>query len=142
MDDSLGCVARVRLHARVLALQVVRRARGPDALLLLTDHPTPRIVYVVPAAPFEVEAEHVWDLATPGRAAAEYGLGLAVEAPSVDGAPGRWVLAHVYPGQVRLVSLQDAQQTWDARYVRPLTQSRGCGCDCQCGTGTYACDTT
>lgn len=109
-------VRQVRLHARVLAMEAVRRARGPDALLVLTDHPTPRLVRIEPRGTWDVHTVQVWDLHLAGRTAAELGLGLAVELEGADGAPGRWVLAHVYTGQVRLLSL-DTKQNWDARYV-------------------------
>ncbi|WFD19041.1 hypothetical protein MCAP1_001256 [Malassezia caprae] len=108
------CVRQVRLHARVLAIEAVRRAKGPDALLLLTDHPTPRLVRLEPRESWDVHAAHVWDLHLAGRTAAELGLGLATELPAADGAPGRWALAHVHTGQVRVVSL-DTKQGFDAR---------------------------
>lgn len=110
------CVRVVGLHARVLAIEAVRRARGPDSLLLLTDHPTPRIVHLEPRGAWDVSAVHVWDLHAAGPRAAELGLGLVAELPASSGAPGRYAMAHVYTGQVRLVSL-DTAQTWDARYV-------------------------
>lgn len=120
-DGAPVCVRQVRLHARVLAIEAMRRAQGPDALLLLTDHPTPRLVCLEPRGPWDVHTVHVWDLHLAGRTAAELGLGLTTELPAADGAPGRWALAHVYTGQVSLVSL-DGKQSFDARYV-PVTHA-------------------
>lgn len=117
----LTLVERVPLRARVLALEAVRGRDGADRVLLLTDHPVPRLIVLRRARADDVRddarpnpcpgvhTETSFVLSDPTRPPAELGLGLYAEPAGGHEAPGaRWVAAHTHTGQLRVVPLGGA----------------------------------
>ncbi|WFD30952.1 hypothetical protein MSPP1_001978 [Malassezia sp. CBS 17886] len=125
----LACVWNLPFQARILAVDVVRQpvvgAPPREKLLVLTDHPTPRLVTLVRAdAASAPQPQNPWPfvrtesslvLHESARPPAELGLGLCVE-PGTDVLPSRWAAVHAYTGQLLLAPLDagsDAAGKWE-----------------------------
>lgn len=130
----LSLLERVPLRARILALEAIRTDGAPDRVVVLTDHPVPRLIALRPTS-----ASDVYDLAQPrpwphihtetslvlhdaARPPAELGLGLYME-PSNAALRGRWAATHTHTGQLRVVPLDgfeapvQTSHAFNARYV-------------------------
>ncbi|PKI84457.1 hypothetical protein MVES_001712 [Malassezia vespertilionis] len=126
----LSTVARIPFHARILAIECVDVApctpsQGSDRILILTDHPIPRLIvlrrataadHTDPTLPNpwpEVCTEAVILLQDLARPPAEMGIGLCVEPAIGDAAThGRWAAIHTHTGQMRMIPMakHDAPQ--------------------------------
>lgn len=149
INRPLACVQRVPLRARIIAIDVVRSLSKDesDRILLLTDHPVPRLLVLRrgateaddarpnPWADISTEASLVLQDAV--RSPAELGLGLCTE-PALDlrlasgSRPGRWAATHTHTGQMRMIPIEESvppvhtELAFNARYVVLLTQPSPC----------------
>lgn len=118
----LACLVRIPLRARVLAMHVLPASSSAmsDVLLILTDHPVPRLLVLRRTAPSDeqdprrpnpwsdVHTEATLLLQDSTRPAADMGLGMCIEPPPAHSRRryGRWAAAYTHTGQLRLLPLK------------------------------------